>query len=288
MVRKIHWTKTSFFITTTLIAIMGLFFWIINPNKNVYLIWFAVIYGAIIELCITAGYHRLFSHRSYKTNALIRFFYLFFGAGAFQGPAIYWASTHRNHHLYTDDTEKDPHSIKKGFWWAHIVWLFYRGKSEIDCSNCQDLQKDILVKLQCKYYLPIAIFVCFIIPLLFGFIWGAPLETLLIAGFLRLVINHHVTFSINSLTHMIGKQTYSKKHSARDNWLTALLTFGEGYHNFHHEFPSDYRNGIRFYHWDPSKWFINFLSKINWAWDLKRTSPELILLKKNYANNSNK
>ena len=103
---------------------------------------------------------------------------------------------------------------------------------------------------------------------------------LLVAGFFRLVLNHHLTFAINSVCHTFGTQNYSDRHSARDNWVTAFLTFGEGYHNYHHEFPSDYRNGIRFYHWDPTKWLIRALAFMRLARRLNVVHVETILTKK--------
>jgi stearoyl-CoA desaturase (delta-9 desaturase) len=116
-----------------------------------------------------------------------------------------------------------------------------------------------------------------IMPLCLGFLWGDPIGALLIAGFLRIVVDWHSTFSINSIAHMIGRRPYSLANSARDSFLTALVTMGEGYHNFHHRFANDYRNGVRWFHYDPTKWWVWTLSKVNLTWDLKRSSREAIL-----------
>jgi stearoyl-CoA desaturase (delta-9 desaturase) len=113
--------------------------------------------------------------------------------------------------------------------------------------------------------------------MLLGATWGDALGGLFVAGALRVVLNHHFTWFINSLCHYAGTQPYSDKISARDNWLTALLTYGEGYHNFHHAFPGDYRNGVRWFDYDPTKWLINALSQVGLTWNLHRMNPERIL-----------
>jgi len=119
--------------------------------------------------------------------------------------------------------------------------------------------------------------VSFVIPTALAALWGDPWGGLFIAGFLRVVLNHHFTFSINSFCHMIGWQPYNDRDSSRDNWFLALVTYGEGYHNFHHKFPTDYRNGIKFYHWDPTKWLVKGLSKIGMTHTLRQISDDKIL-----------
>ena len=125
--------------------------------------------------------------------------------------------------------------------------------------------------------MPLALLMGFGLPALIAACWGDSLGGLFLAGFLRIVINHHATFAINSVCHMFGKKSYSDKQSARDNWFTALFTFGEGYHNFHHQFPLDYRNAVRFYQYDPSKWIIALMSYVGLASDLKRVDDQRIL-----------
>jgi stearoyl-CoA desaturase (delta-9 desaturase) len=116
----------------------------------------------------------------------------------------------------------------------------------------------------------------FALPMLIATAWGDPLGGLLFAGFLRLMIQYQATFSINSVAHSLGRRPYSTSVSARDSWITAILTMGEGYHNYHHRFPGDYRNGVRWYHFDPSKWWVWTLSKLRLARDLKRVPAEMI------------
>lgn len=225
-------------------------------------------------LATTGGYHRLFAHRAYRCHGALRLYYLLLGAGSFQGPALAWASNHRTHHARTDG-EDDPHSIRKGFWWAHIGWLFYRSPPA-DQGNVKDLLADPLVRFQDRHYLALGLAVGILAPTLLAWTWGDAAGGLLLAGFLRLLLQYHATFAINSVAHSVGRRPYSTETSARDSWVAALVTMGEGYHNFHHRFPSDYRNGVRWHHFDPTKWWIWLLSRIGATWDLKRASPGAI------------
>jgi stearoyl-CoA desaturase (delta-9 desaturase) len=152
--------------------------------------------------------------------------------------------------------------------------LYYAPDHKYD--NVSDLEMDKWVLLQEIYYVPLGILVSFVFPTALAALWGDPLGGLFIAGFLRVVLNHHFTFSINSFCHMIGWQPYSDRDSSRDNWFLALVTYGEGYHNFHHKFPTDYRNGIRAYHWDPTKWMIKVFSFLGLTSDLRSISDEKI------------
>ena len=140
----------------------------------------------------------------------------------------------------------------------------------------KDLQQDPLVTFQHRHYLLLALLFGALVPMAIGSIWGDPWGALLVAGFLRLCIQWHATFCINSLTHMFGSQPYSRRVSARDSFWIALLTFGEGYHNFHHRFQADYRNGVRWFHYDPTKWWIWLMARTGLARDLRRVPSERI------------
>ncbi len=231
----------------------------------------AAIWLVLCALSITGGYHRLFAHRTYRAARPVRVFYLLFGAASGQGSALRWSGDHRVHHARTDEDE-DPYNIKRGFWWAHWGWLLYRSPP-VDRRIIADLLADPLFPWQDRYYLPLAILFGFLLPALIGCLWGDPLGALLWAGFLRLAVQYQATFCINSVAHSIGRKPYAADTSARDSPLAALLTLGEGYHNYHHRFPADYRNGVRFHHFDPTKWWIWLLSQAGLAWDLKRV-PE--------------
>jgi stearoyl-CoA desaturase (Delta-9 desaturase) len=223
-------------------------------------------------MSITGGYHRLWAHRAYEAHWALRVFYLIFGTMALQNSVLVWSSGHRAHHLNVDDVDRDPYSIRRGFWFAHIGWMMREYPSGIpDLTNVPDLRRDPLLAFQHRFYLPLAVLVNFGLPLLAGWLIGDVWGTLILAGVLRLVVSHHVTFFINSLAHMWGSRPYTDANSARDNGILAFFTYGEGYHNFHHIFAHDYRNGVRWWQWDPTKWLISGLQWFGLTRQLKRT-----------------
>ncbi len=223
-----------------------------------------------VGLSICAGYHRLFSHKSYEASPPLQLFYAIFGAMAAQNSILWWSSAHRTHHQYVD-RDWDPYSIQRGFWWAHILWIFHRHDAPDVDGNAPDLLKNPIVQWQARWYQTLVIVGGFGLPAAIGALFGDAVAGLLWGGFLRLVVVHHTTFFVNSLAHYVGEPRYNAEVSARDNWAVALLTLGEGYHSFHHRFPADFRNGIRWFHWDPAKWFIGGLRAVGLASDLRST-----------------
>jgi stearoyl-CoA desaturase (delta-9 desaturase) len=223
-------------------------------------------------MAITAGYHRLWAHRTYEAHWSLRLFYLVFGTMALQNSAFVWCSGHRTHHLYVDDEERDPYSARRGFWFSHIGWMLRAYPSgKPDFSNIPDLKKDPMLAFQHRYYVPLTLAANFGLPLIAGLVFHDVWGMLILAGVLRLVWSHHVTFFINSLAHMWGSRPYTEDNSARDNPVLAVVTYGEGYHNFHHIFAHDYRNGVRWWQWDPTKWLIATLQVFGLTRRLKRT-----------------
>ena len=225
-------------------------------------------------ISITAGYHRLYAHRTYRTKRPIEWVLLFFGSLSTQGSVLRWAHDHRIHHRYVD-TEKDPYDTYKGFWHSHLLWMFKK-RPPIDERYIPDLKKDRLLVHQDRYYVWWMGITNLGSTLLIGWITGEMIGAFVIAFLLRLFITHHTTWFINSLAHMWGSKPYSTEHSAVNNFILAFLTYGEGYHNFHHTFAGDFRNGIRWYQFDPAKYFIWMLHKLGLASDLKRTDPLMI------------
>lgn len=238
-------------------------------------------------MSITVGYHRLFSHKAFNAKWPVKLYVLLFGAAAFENSAIWWSSEHRKHHKHVD-TDDDPYDISKGFFWAHMGWLMFKLKPEPPLDNVPDLNNDKLVAWQHKWVHAISFTVSFIVPSIIGYYYAVfsgnllpavgALGGFLIPGVARVVMVQHATFCINSLCHMVGKQPYSTEHSARDSWVAAIFTMGEGYHNYHHEFAWDYRNGVKPWQLDPSKWIIWTLSKLGLTSNLKRVPSERILL----------
>jgi stearoyl-CoA desaturase (Delta-9 desaturase) len=221
----------------------------------------------------------LFSHLTFQARWPVKLFTLLFGAAAFEGSVLVWAADHRRHHKFADQDD-DPHDITKGFFHAHIGWLLFRRGPDTPLTWVRDLQKDRLAVWQHQHYVPLALTVGFGLPLLAGFLWDGwtgALGAFLIAGAARIVFVHHMTFCINSLCHWIGKQPYSSRCTARDSLIMAFFTFGEGYHNFHHEFQHDYRNGVKPWQFDPTKWMIWLLNRAGLASKLRKVPDEVIL-----------
>ena len=230
-------------------------------------------------LSITAGYHRLWSHRAYEASWPVRFVLMIFGTMAVQNSILFWSAGHRNHHRFVDDVDLDPYSAKRGFWFSHMGWMLRDYPSgHLDYKNVPDLKKDKMVLFQHKHYTLLAVLTNFGIPLAIGYVSGDVWGVFLLAGLLRLVISHHFTFFINSWAHISGSQPYTDQNTARDNPVMALFTWGEGYHNFHHIFQYDYRNGVKWWHYDPTKWLIYGMSKLGLARKLRRI-PRFIIEK---------
>ncbi|GGA88785.1 acyl-CoA desaturase [Neiella marina] len=230
-------------------------------------------------MSITVGYHRLWAHKTFNAHPFVRFVLAIGGAFALQNSALHWSSDHRVHHRHVDDGDKDPYAATKGFWYSHIGWMLreYQPMRYHDYSNCRDLQKDKIVMWQHRNYWLLTWSLNLGIPVVLGWLLGDIIGGFLLIGVLRLVASHHFTFFINSLAHVWGKRTYTEKNTARDNGWLALLTYGEGYHNFHHLFEYDYRNGIRWYQFDPSKWFIWTMAKLKLASNLRTAPAERIM-----------
>tara|TARA_B100001248_G_scaffold258594_1_gene242990 strand:- start:8929 stop:10062 length:1134 start_codon:yes stop_codon:yes gene_type:complete len=278
--KQINWVTSSFLIGTALIALTAVPAYIWSYGLDWFQASLFLFYFIATGLSITLGYHRLFSHLAFKAKWPVRLFVLIFGAASFENSALDWTCDHRRHHKHVDHDD-DPYDITKGFFYAHMGWLLFRLKPKPPMDNVKDLKKDPLIMWQYRYCHWIGAFVGFVLPAILGWYYGGTTSALgafLIAGVARVVFVQQMTFLINSACHYFGSQPYSTKCTARDSGFMALFTFGEGYHNFHHEFQHDYRNGVKFWQFDPTKWCIWLLSKVGLASDLRRVSPTKILL----------
>lgn len=269
-----NWKTTSFIIGTHLAVLTGLVFFFLYGSWNTTIMISMLILWFLNGMSITAGYHRLYSHQSYKTNWVVESILLFFGSMTVEGSAYSWSYDHRLHHSFAD-TDKDPYCIKDGFWHSHILWMFKRFPKR-EAKVVADLERNKLVMHQHKYYLLWMVGSNLIVTLFFGWLTGAYLTSFLFIWGVRMLLCYHCTWCINSLAHYWGARSFSKEQTAVDNYIISLITFGEGYHNYHHTFARDYRNGIRWYHFDPGKWLIWALSKIGVTSSLARTSEERI------------
>ncbi len=278
--KYVHWENSIFLISTFVLTLTAVPVYIWNFGLDWFQVCLFLFFFIASGISITLGYHRLFSHLSFKAKWPVKLFTLIFGAAAFEGSALTWSTDHRRHHKHVDHDD-DPYDITKGFWHAHIGWILFKLKPEPAMDNVGDLEKDKLVQWQHKWLYSIAIFSGFILPTIIGYFWGgwkSALGGLLLAGVAKVVCVQHMTFFINSLCHTIGNRPYSTRCTARDSGLMAIFTFGEGYHNFHHEFQHDYRNGVKPWQFDPTKWSIWLLSKLGLVAQLRRVPEEKILL----------
>lgn len=273
---KIDWVNAIFLVSSPIAAVLSCI-WLFSTREvpfTTYLLAYFMLMAT--GMSITMGYHRLFSHKAYEAAWPIRLFTLLFGAASFQNSARRWCSDHRYHHQYVD-TNRDPYNIKQGFWHAHMGWIFFKPDPPPTYENVPDLMEDPLVTFQENHYLWLAIVMGLVFPMAVGSLWGDAMGGLILGGIVRLVVNHHFTFSINSFCHYLGTQPYSDQNTSRDSWILPFVTYGEGYHNFHHAFQSDYRNGVRAYHVDPGKWLIFLFSKLGLAKNLRITPDSRVL-----------
>ena len=281
---KINWLNSIFLFATPIFALVGIILhWIyFSPPGLLELIVFVGLYFAC-GLSITVGYHRLFSHRSHNAKWPLVLFYSIFGAGSFQNSIIEWCSDHRRHHKMTD-SEDDPYSASRGFWYSHIGWILLEEENFTnDFSNVKDLQESKIIMWQHRNVFLIGALSGLILPAIIGLAVGGisgAVGCFVWAGLARVVFVHHGTFLINSAAHIWGTQPYSEENSSRDSFWLAFLTFGEGYHNFHHTFQADYRNGHKWYHMDPSKWWIQSFKYLGLNTDLKSTPKHSIEIAK--------
>jgi stearoyl-CoA desaturase (delta-9 desaturase) len=267
----VDWINTVTLVGTPVLAVLGCAsYWRSAGIRWEDCVLFLGMY-ALIGLSITAGYHRLFSHKTYECHPVVEWLYLLFGAAGYQNSALEWSAQHRTHHREVD-TDGDPYNAQRGFFWAHMGWIFFKNRPDPEFRTVPDLKKNPRVMFQHRHYLPLGLVVGIGLPTLVGAAYGSALGGFWVGGVLRLVVLHHTTFLINSAAHFFGTQPYNDGSSARDSPWLAVLTMGEGYHNFHHTFQGDYRNGVRWYQWDPSKWLIAGLKGAGLAWRLRRTS----------------
>ena len=232
---------------------------------------FAFLY-IVTGMGITVGYHRLFSHRSFDCPNWVKAGFLIAGGWALENSALKWAADHIRHHANCDK-EADPYNARLGFWHSHCGWLF-TDDIHADEKYATRLRQDHLVMWQHRYYLPIVLSglaLTFVAGFLYNG-WRGGLGCFLLAGVGRTFMVLNSTFCINSICHLWGSQPHGQADSSRDSWWVSLLTFGEGYHNYHHTYQSDYRNGPRWYNFDPSKWMIFSLYKLGLASSLRTVS----------------
>jgi stearoyl-CoA desaturase (delta-9 desaturase) len=216
-------------------------------------------------LAITAGYHRYFAHRSYRTSRAFQFLLALIGCSAVQKGPLWWAGLHRRHHRYAD-APGDVHSPKQGFWYAHQGWVFDPRWNPTPVGWIRDFDPfPELVWLNRWHFLPVAALaaVCWSVGGASGLVWGFAISTTLL---------WHSTYSINSLAHMFGRRRYETPDTSRNNWLLALLTLGEGWHNNHHHYMASTRQGFFWWEVDFTYYLLRGLATLGVVWDLREPS----------------
>jgi len=235
----------------------------------------------------TIGFHRYFTHKSFEGRTPVKVVLAILGCMTMQGPLTQWVTDHRKHHALSD-RDGDPHSPHvghgdgilaaiRGFVHAHVGWLFTLKGMERGRDYGKDLYEDQLVRTIDRLYM-VWVVLTFGLPFAIGYAvggtWQWGLEGLVWGGLLRVFLYQHATFSVNSICHMFGRRHYRSRDEARNNWLVALLVFGEGWHNNHHAFPASARHGLHRFQIDASWWVIKCLEKLGLVWDVKHPTPE--------------
>jgi len=234
----------------------------------------------LTALGITVGYHRLFVHRSFDTNVVVKFAFAVLGSMAVQGPLLKWVAMHRLHHQHSD-TAGDPHSphghdggvlnVLRGIWHAHVGWFFDPDMPDLD-RYVQDLSRSRALRVSSALF-PLWVALGLLIPAGLGGLitrtWAGAWTGLIWGGLIRIFLVHHVTWSVNSACHLWGLRPYRSKDESRNNAVFGVLAMGEGWHNTHHAFPTSARHGLRWWQIDVSYWVIWTLARLGLAWDVK-------------------
>jgi len=260
--KTIRWANVTLLVVTHPAAIAALFFWS----------WQAIVCAVILywvagSLGIGMGFHRLLTHRGYHVPKIVEYFLVTCGLLAVEGGPIEWVTTHRIHHAHTDK-QGDPHTPRDGGWWAHVWWIVRGTAQDHDQATLERYAPDLIKD---RYYVWLHRFhfvpplVLTIALLAFGG-WGMMLW----GGFLRVTLGLHATWLVNSATHLWGRRRFSTPENSRNSWWVALLTFGEGWHNNHHAFPTSARHGLRWYEFDLNWWGIKALQLLGLAHAIKR------------------
>ena len=262
--------KIDILVVLLLLHILAFIGFFVIKNINIYTIILQFFIFIISGLGITVGYHRLWCHRSFEATPLLQWILMLMSCSAGQGQSLQWCKTHRTHHR-NEDLFTDPYSISKGFWFAHIGWLLQypneETQKEIDKTDISDLTDNTVLQFQKKYYVFLWIIISFILPLLITKLWNETITNALFSTVIRVVISLHSTWCVNSLAHMYGDKPYNSEIRPSENLFVSLITFGEGWHNFHHTYPKDYRASSPD-KYNPSSQFIDFMKTLGLASNL--------------------
>jgi len=254
----IKWGTIAFIVVVHGLALLAP--WFFSWSALAIAIGLHWLFGSI-GICL--GYHRLLSHRSFQVPKWLERIFTTFGALALEGGPIFWVAGHRRHHAHTEDVDKDPYSAARGFWWSHMLWLFYDRPEfygqDLDRRFARDLDRDPYYRWLNRYFLIPQVLLGLLLFVLGG--WSFVIYGI----FVRSVFLWHSTWLINSATHVWGYRNFSSNDNSRNLWWAAILTYGEGWHNNHHARPRVAPAGLRWWEVDPTWWAIQLLERLGLA-----------------------
>lgn len=275
---RIDWVRVIPFIGLHVAALVGLWF----VGFSWFAFWTALALYAVRMFAITGFYHRYFSHKTFKTSRPVQFLFALVGAASVQRGPLWWAAHHRNHHRHSD-TELDVHSpVTKSFFVSHMGWFLTKAGFRTDRNVIKDLMQFPELRLLDRFDVFVPVALALALFLLGGWLethrpdYGTSAAQLLIWGFfISTVVLFHATVTINSFAHRFGSRRYKTRDDSRNNWLLALITFGEGWHNNHHHFPGSARNGFFWWEYDLTFYLLKLMIWCRLVWDLKPVPPQL-------------
>lgn len=254
-------------------------------------IWVLVASYLIRMFAITAFFHRFFSHKTFQAKPWLSRTFAVIGATATQRGPLWWAAHHRHHHVHSDQVS-DSHSPRHGFWNSHMLWFLREKNFKTQTNRVPDLNKDPFLTWVDRHdmFFPFIYAILLwllgtLVALIFPDLGTSGLQWLVWGYFISTVLLSHVTYTINSLSHVIGKKEYNTNDDSRNHWLLAILTLGEGWHNNHHCYPGSAKQGFTFWQIDVSYYLLKLMERLGWVWDLKQPNP-LVLESKRIRGNA--
>jgi len=276
---QIVWRNVVIMLYLHAAALYGVYLALTSAKWQTFALAFA--FYIISGLGITAGAHRLWSHRSYKAKWPLRLLLAAFNTMAFENSIYEWSRDHRVHHKFSE-TDADPHNATRGFFFSHVGWLLLRKHPDVlekgKVVDCSDILADPIVRLQRKYYLPLVLMFCFIIPTYTPvWLWGETIwNSFFICALLRYAFTLNMTWLVNSAAHMWGDKPYDESISPSENFFTMFGAIGEGFHNYHHTFPWDYATSEYGIKYNITTMFIDTMAFFGLAYDRKSVKPDMI------------
>jgi stearoyl-CoA desaturase (delta-9 desaturase) len=279
---EVVWRNVYAFVVLHVAALVGLYMAFTSAQYKT--LFFAYILHFLSGLGVTAGAHRLWAHRSYKAKTPLRIFLMLCNCIAFQNDLIEWARDHRVHHKFSE-TEADPHNARRGFFFAHMGWLMVKKHPDVGTKgknvDFTDLYQDPLLQFQRRHYLKLIFLICFFLPTAVPiYCWGEEFWTaFFVCAFMRYCWTLNCTWLVNSAAHLWGQTPYDKTINPRENIFVSFGAGGEGWHNYHHTFPMDYKAAEVPYFFNTTTAMIDLWAKMGQAYDL-RVAPKTVIDKR--------